>query len=132
MPTAPRPSILFATSPGTAPDGSGPAGCIRALHAALRAGDLAEVLGRLAPGLDWEEGRGEPGLPIRRRHPSRGVVARLLAGPLAFPRGGEVVALVAEEAAPFRLEAHLWTLDAEDLVVRFRQVAGPSGAPTRR
>lgn len=145
MPIAPRLTILLAAVPGrTETHAQG----IRALYADLRTGDVPAVLDRLAPGVEWEEDRGEPGFTVRRRHLGRRAVARLLADPGGFPRaldlvhlvesGDEVAALVAEGAAPepegvapLRLEAHLWTLEAGGLVARFRQVAGPGRAPTR-
>ncbi len=146
MPIAPRLTILLAAMPGQA--GQNHAGRIRALYASLRAGDVPAVLDRLAPGVEWEEDRGEPSLTVRRCHLGRRAVARLLADPHGFPRaldlvhlvesGDQVAALVAEGAAPepegvapLRLEAHLWTLDPGGLVTRFRQVAGPARMPTR-
>lgn len=147
MPIVPRLTILLAAVPGRT-GGETHAGGIRSLYAALRAGDVGAVLDRLAPGIEWEEDRGGPGLPIRRRHLGRRAVARLLADPGGFPRAldlvhlvesdGEVAALVAEgaspepeEVVPLRLEAHLWTLDPSGLVTRFRQIAGPARMPTR-
>lgn len=146
MTTTPRPSILLAAVAAPA-EGRTHASRIRALYDALRAGDLPAVLSRLAPGVEWEEDRGGPGLPIRRRHMGRGEVARLLADARGFPRGlelvdlvesGNEVAVLAAEGsmpepggvAPLRLEAHLWTLDSRGLVTRFRQIAGPAAAPT--
>lgn len=143
-----RLSILFAAPRRPAPEGRNLERHIRALYDTLRARDLPAVLSHLAPGVEWEEDRGSPGLPIRRRHVGRGAVARLLADPQGFPHGldlvhlvesgNDVAALVAEGptpapggVAPLRLEAHLWTLDAEGYVTRFRQIAGSAPMPVR-
>ena len=148
MPIPPRLSILLAVPREPVPGERDHLRRIHALYEALQAGRIAAVMTRLAPGIEWEEDRGSPGLAIRRRHLGRGAVARLLANPQGFPRnfdlvhmvesGDEVAALVAEGSAPdpdgvaaLRLEAHLWTLDEEGLVTRFRQVAGHAVAPTR-
>jgi ketosteroid isomerase-like protein len=147
MTTAPRLSILLAAQPRPG-QGTTHADRIRALYAELRAGDLRAAFARLAPGVDWEEDRGGPGLPIRRRHLGRIAVARLLSDPQGLPRALELVHLVEsgpevavlaaegpspepEGVAPLRIEAHLWTLDDAGLVTRFRQVAGQPLAPTR-
>ena len=146
MPTAPRLSIFHVTGPVHA-DRVTHTGRIRALYAALRRGDLQAVLARLAPGVEWESDSGEPALPIRRRHLGRGAVERLLSDPLNLPRATEIVhlaesgpdvAVLAAEGpspepglvAPLRLEAHLWTLDADGLVTRVRQIARPTPKAT--
>lgn len=149
MPIAPRLSALLAAAPDLLGSPRARASRIRALYAALGRGDLGAFLQGLAPGVDWEEDRGGPDLPLRRRHVGRGAVARLLGDPRGFARsleivhvvesGDEVAVLLAEGPAPEdddapspRIEAHLWTLGPDGLVSRFRQVgARPGPRPTR-
>jgi ketosteroid isomerase-like protein len=149
LPIAPRLSALLAAAPDLLGGPRARAARIRTLYAALGRGDLAAFLQGLAPGVEWEEDRGGPGLPLRQRHLGRGAVARLLADPRGFARsleivhvvesGDEVAVLLAEGPAPEeddapspRIEAHLWTVGPDGLVSRFRQVGSrPARALTR-
>ncbi len=148
MPIAPRLTALLAAAPDLLGGPRARGARIRTFYAALGRGDLASLLQALAPGVEWEEDRGGPDLPVRQRHVGRDAVARLLADPRAFARsleivhviesGDEVAVLLAEGPAPEdddapspRIEAHLWTLGADDLVSRFRQVAPAPTTPVR-
>jgi ketosteroid isomerase-like protein len=144
-----RPSA--SARPGDADEDAPPrdprAAVVDALYVALAQGDLDAALRRLAPALAWEEGWGAARpIAVHRARRSPDEEARLRAALADLARvqvirvtaaGPEVAALVADGfavtaagQATRRFAVHLWTLDDDLRVTRFRRVANV-GAPRR-
>lgn len=113
---------------------------VKAIYECFGKGDVAGILARLAPDVEWEHDWGAP--PLRWYAPRRGrdEVPQFFAAladfeflrfePVAFLAGDNLVAVPIHFEARVKatghtirdLEAHLWTFDGDGLVQRFRHL----------
>jgi ketosteroid isomerase-like protein len=111
---------------------------IKAIYESFGRGDIAAILARLAPDIEWEHDWGAP--PLKWYQPRRGRdgVPQFFAAladfeflrfePVAFLEGGNMVAVPIQLELRVKangktikdLEAHLWTFGDDGLVTRFR------------
>lgn len=113
---------------------------VRAMYDCFGRGDLAGILARLSPDVEWEHDWG--GTPLRWYQPRRGHegVEQFFATladfeflrfePVAFLEGGNLVAVPIQLELRVRatgklirdLEAHLWTFGEDGKVTRLRHL----------
>lgn len=114
---------------------------IKAIYDCFGRGDIAGVLARLHPDVEWEHDWGGPTLAMYAPRRGRDAVAGFFQAladydfvrfePMTFLEGGDMVGVPLQVELIYRpngrrfrdLEMHLWTMGADGLARRFRHLS---------